>query len=278
MARFRRNIQEGRLEPVGPPGSKGNVRQGSTRWLLSGVALGLLLWVIAVPLMGDPRISYRVTPVEGGGPPILVARGSFAMTAESAKTSLAQATESDAAPVTFVQTGAMRSIALAMTLPEVARALGLKEAGNILGTAPAPIPSDAGGPVPPPPVADAPPEPTFSYPERMAPGGAPAASLGQVMNPTKEPVRGHLQPTVLGDDRRLCNQLRIAAVSFGPDAGPNLLMAGGLEDVNELESGLIMQPGERYEIVILVTLPPDLPNELQGVSCSVDFLMHFQGL
>ena len=163
-------------------------------------------------------------------------------------------------------------------------------------TAPAPIPSDAGdpptprpiprstapptpgGPVPPPPVEDAPLEPTFSYPERMAPGGAPAASLGQVMNPTKESVRGHLQPTLLGDDRRLCNQLRIAAISMGMDAGPNLLVAGGLEDVNELDSGLTMEPGERYEIVILVALPPDLPNELQGVSCSVDFLMHFQGL
>ena len=121
-------------------------------------------------------------------------------------------------------------------------------------------------------------EPMFSYPENLAPGGAPAASLSQVMNPTTQPVQAELRPEILGTDTHLCRRLRMAAVALEKGMVPRLFVSGSLPEVAEEGAGrMLIDPGERYDIAIIVAVPDDLPNEYQGMNCTVNFLMHFQG-
>ncbi|MFH1140102.1 MAG: hypothetical protein V1724_00175 [Chloroflexota bacterium] len=41
---------------------------------------------------------------------------------------------------------------------------------------------------------------------------------------------------------------------------------------------MVMEPGVRYNLAILVSVPQDAGNEYQGVSCTVDFMMQAQGI
>jgi len=40
---------------------------------------------------------------------------------------------------------------------------------------------------------------------------------------------------------------------------------------------MVLEPGVRYNLAILVSVPQDAGNEYQGVGCSVDFMMQAQG-
>jgi len=268
---FHPKSQEGRLDPVVPLRHRDGEEGRSLGWPLAGVVVGLLFWLIALPLLGDPRISYRVTPVDGEGPPILIARSSFSLASGTDMSLLVQPRKPDTTPTTFAQAEAARPLLWAMATPGVAEGLGLEDSMVTI-----PTPAIADGPVGSSSGESAPPEPMFSHPERIPPGGQPVASLAQVMNPTEQPVQAELRPTVMVGDSRLCRALRMAAVSIESGAAPRLLMAGTIsETMQEPPAPLIMEPGKRYDVAILVTLPSDLANEYQGVSCTVNFLMYF---
>ena len=113
--------------------------------------------------------------------------------------------------------------------------------------------------------------------DQLEPGGAPTASMSQVMNPTGQPIRGELQPVILEGDTRLCGSLRTAVVSIETGKAPRLLMGGVLmEFLQGGAASMILEPGKRYDLAVLLTLPLDVANEYQGGSCTVNFLMHFQ--
>ena len=417
-------------------------------WPLAGAAIGLLVWGIALPFLGDPRISYRVTPVDASGPPILIARGSFTMPSDGDPAN--RVVPSDSTPTADALSQVLQPLVQVMAMPEVAGALGLGElpvaekvspasgepvlraegegaspnrefsnptqrtlegaldpsapkpivieqttpTTELTAVAPRPSPSaesaasaregtspqvapnqsvrgvrervpmtsaaevaspaqqltkrELGSRVEAPAVADpavatqsvpadpvgsvatasesadlvatvavgsehaesagagptspaqadstfverapsvtpdpidahhgksAPPELRFGHADSLAPGGAPVASLAQIMNPTEHPVKAVLRPAIMAGDSTLCPMLTMVAVLIDAHAGPRLLLTGPLPvAAHETEAQVIMDPGKIYDLAILVGLPRDLPNEYQGTSCTVDFLMHF---
>ena len=48
--------------------SRGSEERKPLGWAVLGVVAGLLIWVIAMPFLGDPRISHKVTPASVEGP------------------------------------------------------------------------------------------------------------------------------------------------------------------------------------------------------------------
>ena len=265
MSLFLSNGKGGRPAAVALPLLHHGEGNGSRRWHLAGLIVGLLTWLIALPFLGDPRISYQVTPVDADANPVLIARGSFAVTPVTEITVLEQPRGRTSERATYAQAEAAQPLLSAMAMPEVAAALGLVEPASLAPTA-----FDGSQP--------APPHPMFSYPSNLPPGGTPSATLSQIMNPTEKPVLAKLSPTVMEGDSRLCSKVMMAVVSMRPGEDPSLLVAGTLTEVAEgPASPLIIEPGGRYDIALLVALPPDLPNEYQGASCTVNFLMEFEG-
>ena len=314
MGHFAKDSVEGRLNSAAPPQSNIGGHFNSRRWLLAGVGVSLMLWTMA---MGDPRISYDMTPVDGQGPPILIARGPFGMMAETDMSPLAISPRLNSAPSTYAQAEAIRPIFWGMATPGVAEALGLDDEvmrnsipspaflGVVPGTAiakptvtgevmPSRVPSDSSAsPAPASSSAEAdesattPSQPSssseaetmFSYPENLAPGGSPSASLAQILNPTDQPVLAELRPVILDADAGLCGELRIAAVLISGAIAPELLAGGPLMDVLEQRiDNIFIKPGQQYDLAIFVAVPDDLSNEHQNANCTVNFLMHFQGV
>ena len=240
-------------------------------WPVLGVVVGLLLWVIAIPFLGDPRISHGVTPASVEGPPVLVSRSSFSLLAEGQGTgsiepsSSAHLIEANALEELF------RPVRQAMKIPEVAEALGI----DILDfeTLTPPLIGGTGESSP----ADAPPpESPFGDPDMLPPGGKPVASISQVVNPTDHPLQGTLRPTIMFGDAGLCRALKMAAVSIEAGADPVVLLAGDLsETLREPATPLILEPDKTYDLAILLTLPENVPNDFQGTSCTINFLMEF---
>ncbi|MBI4198837.1 MAG: hypothetical protein HY533_06985 [Chloroflexi bacterium] len=227
--------------------------------------MGLLLWVAALPFLGDPRISSVVTPLDGAGPPVMVARTQFRVVAEAPVETLGQAPKSGILPSTRAQLEAVQPVMWAMAMPEVRAALGTPDKPATVASTSAQQPTPAG--------------PVFSYPEHMVPG-SPAASLAQVMNPTKNIVLADFYPSVTaGQDNRLCPGLRVAIVAIEPGKAPKMVMWGKLKDMLDGRTqAMVMEPGERYNLAILVSVPQDAGNEYQGVGCTVDFMMQSQGI
>ena len=250
---------EGRLEAAASLFTRYQVKGGSVRWSLAGIAAGLVIWILALPFLGDPRISYRMTPVEGAGLPILVARSSFGVVSGADVPMPARRPGLNDLPNTSAESDLVQPVLWAMAMPEVVEALGLQE--HSVSASGEGDPSDS----------------IFSDPETLPPGGAPSVSLAQLVNPTDKPLQGELRPTVMVGDARLCRALRVAVVAMESGmASRHVIMAGSIpETAQEPVTPLVMDPGKAYELAILVTLPPDLPNDFQGVSCTVNFLMHF---
>ncbi len=253
-------------------------KSGEKRWFRGGTIVGLLLWVAVFLLLGDPRISDVVTPLDGAGPPVLVARTQFRAMAEAPLETLAQAPKPGILPSTKAQLEAVQPVVWAMAMPEVREALGsLEKPFSIVPTATSEKPEPTQVPTPATQPARA--QPAFSYPENMVPG-SPAASLAQVMNPTKNIILGELRPTITaGQDSRLCPGLRVAIVSVVAGKAPKLVAQGKLVDMMDGRTApIVLEPGVRYNLAILVSVPLDAGNEYQGVSCSVDFVMQSQGI
>ncbi|MDO8750569.1 MAG: hypothetical protein Q7K03_05445 [Dehalococcoidia bacterium] len=262
-------------------------KAGGKRWFLGGAIVGLLLWVAVFPFLGDPRISDVITPLDGAGPPVLVSRTQFRVVAEAPVETLAQAPKPGILPSTKAQLETVQPVMWAMALPEVREALGYSEKPMTVAPAPTPeaqpthVPGPSGqatqGPTPATQPAQA--EPQFSYPEHMVPG-SPAASLAQVMNPTKNIILAEFRPTVTaGQDSRLCSALRTAIVSVEAGKAPKVVAKGKLVDmIDGRAAPMVLEPGVRYNLAILVSVPQDAGNEYQGVSCSVDFMMQAQGI
>ena len=97
-----------------------------------------------------------------------------------------------------------------------------------------------------------------------------------VVNPTDQPLQGTLRPTVMLGDAGLCRALKMAAVSLTEGSEPVVLLAGDLsQTMRDPVTPLILEPGKAYDLAILLALPPNVPNEFQGLSCTVNFLMDF---
>ena len=124
MDHFAKSSLAGRLGSAAPLEGSAGGSFSSRRWLLAGVGVSMMLWAMA---MGDPRISYDMTPVDGEGPPILIARGPFGMMAETDMSPLAASPRLNSAPSTYAQAEAIRPIFWGMATPGVAEALGLDE-------------------------------------------------------------------------------------------------------------------------------------------------------
>ena len=158
-----------------------------------------------------------------------------------------------------------------MKMPEVAEALGM----DILEFD-APIPPTVGI-MTDSSAADAPvPESPFGDPGMLPPGGKPVASMTEVVNPTDHPLQGTLRPAVMFGDAGLCRALKMAAVSIEADADPVVLLAGDLsKTLNEPATPLILEPAKSYDLALILALPENVPNDFQGTSCTVNFLMEF---
>jgi len=312
MDRSNGQAEVGQLDPAAPSDNLGVADHGSRRLILAGIIAGLLLWVLALPLLGDPRISYRMTQVEGDGPPILVARTSFALAADTDMTPLIQPRRPNMAPSTYAQAKAVRPLIWAMETPGVAEALEIEDKvmriistqqladltsrsvvaqptsskdtdpTAVPGTQDEQVVAGSPGPVPDNSTTFSPSyrfsrEISFSYPEHLIPGGAPTASLAQILNPTEQPMRGELLPVVLEGDTRLCGGLRTAVVSMEKGTPPRLLTGGSLLEILQgPTANLILEPGKRYDLAVLVSLPLHASNQYQGGSCTVNFMMQFQ--
>ena len=90
-----------------------------------GVVVGLLLWVIAIPFLGDPRISHGVTPASSEGPPALVSRSSFSLLSEGQRTSPIEQSSSGLLAETNALEEQFKPVRQAMKMPAVAEALGI---------------------------------------------------------------------------------------------------------------------------------------------------------
>ena len=184
------------------------------RWGLAGAAVGILMWAIALPFLGDPTTSNLITPVDGKGPPILVARSSFGLLTGSEMAIQPQVSDSDERSVVRTQTRMVNQVLRAMSAEGVERALGIEMPAKATEETPKAEREPVDASVE---TADAPQEPVFNDPGTLPPGGAPAASLSEVMNPTDKPVLSEVRPTVMVGDDRLCRQLRMAVVATGVD-------------------------------------------------------------
>jgi hypothetical protein len=82
-------------------------------------------------------------------------------------------------------------------------------------------------------------------------------------------------------DAGLCRALKMAAVSLADSSEdersePIVLLAGNLSEITgDAVTPLVLEPGEAYNLAIFLALPPNVPNEFQGLSCTVNFLMDF---
>ena len=241
---------------------------GRIGWPALGVAVGLLMWLGAIPLLGDPRISHGVMPASVNGPPVLVARSSFDMLADSESAGDGVLEGSRLLPETNALEERYRPVRVAMSIPRVLEALGLDD---LQIAALAPPPADAADGTSPPA-----PEPEFGDPGTLPPGGKPVASMTTVVNPTDKPLHGTLRPIVMLGDAGLCRALKMAAVSVAEGSEPVVLLAGDLsQTMGDHVTPLILEPGKPYDLAILLALPPNVPNEFQGTSCTVNFLMDF---
>jgi hypothetical protein len=163
-----------------------------------------------------------------------------------------------------------RPVRAAMMIPEVAEALGM-DLSQIASLA-LPV-SAADGTSPEGPTE---PEPKFSDPAAVPPGGQPVASIATVVNSTDKPLQGTLRPTVMLGDAGLCRALKMAAVSLTEDSAPVVLLAGDLsQTMRDPVTPLLLEAGKSYDLAILLALPPNVPNEFQGLGCTVNFLMDF---
>ena len=269
-------MNESHAEHVGPtqPVQARDAPRVSERkplgWPVLGVVLGLLVWVIAIPLLGDPRISHRTTPASAEGPPVLVARSSFSLLAEGQGTD-SHVPSRSGFPETNFLAEVFEPVRRAMKIPEVAEALGI-DILELEALMPPAIGSSGESP-----PADTPvPEGPFGDPGMLPPGGKPVASMSQVMNPTDHPLQGTLRPTVMFGDAGLCRALKMAAVSIEVGAEPVVLLAGDLsETLRDSAIPLILEPAKTYDLAILLTLPEDVSNDFQGTSCTINFLMEF---
>ena len=267
----------GRWGPTSRHGDRSERRfriPGRVGWPALGATVGLLIWLGAMPFfMGDPRILHGVIPASAEAPPVLVARSSFAMLADSRSMSNAVPEGSGLLPKTNALEEMYRPVRVAMNIPKVAEALGLPDLRIAALTPPLPLAAAVDGTSPFEPPA---PEPEFSDPAAVPPGGKPVASMATVVNPTDQPLLGSLRPTVMLGDAGLCRALKMAAVSMRAGAEPVVLLAGDLaQTMRDPATPLLLEPGESYDLAILLALPPDIPNEFQGLSCTVNFLMDF---
>ena len=246
---------------------------GRIGWPGLGVAVGLLIWIGAIPLLGDPRISHGVIPASVEGPPVLVARSSFDLLAVNRSTGGGVAEGSGLLPNTNALEERYRPVRAALKIPRVLEALGLDYLQIAALALPPSMAGAADGTSPVGPPAS---EPAFSDPAAVPPGGKPVASMATVMNPTDKPLQGILRPTVMLGDSGLCRALKMAAVSLQEDSEPVVLLAGNLsQTMRDPVTPLILEPGKSYDLAILLALPPNVPNEFQGTSCTVNFLMDF---
>ena len=84
---------------------------------------------------------------------------------------------------------------------------------------------------------------------------------------------------ILDAEAGLCGELRIAAVLISGTVAPVLLIGGPLLEVIEQRvDEIFIKPHQRYDLAIFVAVPDDLSNEHQNANCTVNFLMHFQGV
>ena len=246
---------------------------GRIGWPAMGVAVGLLIWLGAIPLLGDPRISHGVIPASVDAPPLLVARSSFALLADNKSADGGVPEGSGLLPKTNALEERFRPVRAAMKIPRVLEALGLDDLQIAALARPLPKADAADGKSP---VVPASPKPAFSDPAAVPPGGKPVASMATVVNPTDQPLQGTLRPTVMLGDAGLCRALKMAAVSLAEGSEPVVLLAGDLsQTMRDPVAPLILEPGKAYDLAILLALPPNVPNEFQGLSCTVNFLMDF---
>jgi len=200
-----------------------------------------------------------------------VSRSSFSLLAEGQRTGAIEPSGSGLLAETNALEELFKPVRQAMRMPAVAEALGM----DILDFDP-PIPptvgitSDSS-------AADAPvPESPFGDPDMLPPGGKPVASMTQVVNPTDHPLQGTLRPAVMFGDAGLCRALKMAAVSIEAGAEPVVLLAGDLsKTLNEPATPLILEPAKSYDLALILALPENVPNDFQGTSCTVNFLMEF---
>ena len=243
---------------------------GRIGWPAMGVAVGLLIWLGAIPLLGDPRISHGVIPASVDAPPILVARSSFALLSDSKSAGGGVPEGSGLVPQTNALEERFRPVRVALKIPRVLEALGLDD---LQMARPLPMVGAADAKSPVGPLA---PEPAFSDPAAVPPGGKPVASMATVVNPTDQPLQGTLRPTVMLGDAGLCRALKMAAVALTEGSEPVVLLAGDLsQTMRDPVTPLILEPGKAYDLAILIALPSNVPNEFQGLSCTVNFLMDF---
>jgi hypothetical protein len=253
------------------PDTRPKIDRKPLGWPVLGVVVGLLFWVIAIPFLGDPRISHGVTPASVEGPPVLVSRSSFSLLAEGQRTGAIKPSASGLLAETNALAELFKPVRQAMKMPAVAEALGIDildfDAPISLAVG---ISSDSS-------AADAPvPESPFGDPDMLPPGGKPVASMTQVVNPTDHPLQGTLRPAVMFGDAGLCRALKMAAVSIEAGAEPVVLLAGDLsKTLNEPATPLILEPKKTYDLALILALPENVPNDFQGTSCTVNFLMEF---
>ena len=150
-------------------------------------------------------------------------------------------------------------VRVAMKIPSVMEALGL----NDLQVAPL-APALAGAAERTSPLGSLAPERRFSEPGTLPPGGRPVASMARVVNPTERPLQGTLRPTVMLGDAGLCRALKMAAISFEESSEPVVLLAGDLsQTMRDPVTPFVLEPGKAYDLAILLSLPPNVPNEFR---------------
>ena len=283
-------------------------------WVVTGFAGGLAVWLAALLTLGNPRISPYVPILEGQSSPILVSRVSFRTVADLSGTATPEAqaaapelavpsTTASESPKPHPATAPLLEV---MKMPEVAAAL--KTTFDLSALFPQQVPSGS-SPQGSPSTTVSPPGtltpqgpglvatseipegahtldptastrepsgvPKFGQPENMAPG-QPVANLTQVVNPTKKPLVSRIRP-IIEHDSGLCSRVQTAVVAMENREGAKMLAGGLLTDVvNGDPIQMVLEPQKRYHLAMLISLPPDLPNEYHGVSCVVGFCLDVQ--
>ena len=291
MAGSRKRLEEGRTDRLVPSsGSQRGVTHGARRRFRGGVAIGLLgCLLVVLVLPGVTRPASRSTPVDGQRAPVEVVWFSFQLMGETFGRLLppgvtpAAETQLNATlttPSGLAQTMAVaQSVMSAAAMPEVRQALGLPDTDTPIATpateqAHPGIPSSRGSaccattPV-------APNELRPTYPERMAPGDF-TASVARVTNPSRDQLVTQVIQAVVQGESSLCSGMRVVVVSVEVGKAPQMMKFGSLQEMQGPARDMVLEPGKSYDIAFLVSAPSNLPDEYQGLICTVNFWLESQ--